>query len=628
MSLADLEKELYGQKSRRSRQTLQKNERISEKKAPPENPWEAPSSGANTETSVALGIFAKWGKVATIGLVGILVVALGFAGFYLYQFFTTRDVALSIQIPTEVPVGVPFLASLAFENTSQRSLASPTISLVLPEGIVYVADNTKRIVSFDLDPIAPGQTVKKDFEIAIVGKALETYRIDGRVSYTYEASTVSSRFEKRVTAAVLGRDPAISLDLNTPQSVLNGQGFEVHLSYQNATDKSLSNARISFTVPEEFTLNNSDPALDNMGLEINSLVADAENIVIFSGEVFGEENSFFEIEARGEIKIGDAYYPINTKTASIKISPSPLGLSFSFDREREYLLPGERPTYNITFSNNSDINLSDVVIKAQLAGDMIDFSSIESNGYFDDASRTVTWTAANIPELKELKAKESGKTSLRFSLRSYYPIQALSDKNFVVRVEGTISSPTVPYNVVAQQTTGVAAIEHKVAGRLDIAQRIYFQNPSFDIVNQGSLPPRVGVPVQYTVYWQLASWGTDFRDVSLQAFLGPGVRWTGKVKTNTSVAPQYNERTQEVLWNVGSLQGGAGVVTASPELIFQIEYTPPSTQVGNRFPLLIKTTIQAIDDFTGKTTTTIFNEAESNDLADTFLPGGYDKVQQ
>lgn len=628
MSLDDLEKELYGQKSPRSPRASQKNERVEQKEAPPQNPWKTPPSHANGSGAIALGMFAKWGKVATIGLIAVLLIALGFAGFYLYQFFTTRDVALSIQVPTEMPIGVPFTASLAFENTSQRSLASPTISLVLPEGAVYVADNTKRIVSFDLDLVAPGQTIKKDFEIAIVGKALETYRIDGRASYTYEASTASSRFEKRVTAAVLGRDPALSLDLNTPQSVLNGQGFEVSLSYRNVIEKPILDARISFVVPEEFTLSNSEPVLDNMGLEINSLVADAENIVIFSGEVFGEENSFFEIEARGEVKIGDTYYPINTKTASIKISPSPLGLSFSFDREREYLLPGERPTYNVTFTNNSDINLSDVVIKAQLIGEMIDFSSVESGGYFDDASHTVVWTAANIPELKELKAKESGKTSLRFSLRSYYPIQALSDKNFVVQLEGTISSPTVPYNVVAQQTTGVAAIEHKIAGRLDIAQRVYFQEPSFDIVNQGSLPPHVGVPVQYTVHWQLASWGTDFRDVSLQAFLGPGVRWTGKVKTNISVAPQYNERTQEVLWNVGSLQGGAGVVSASPELIFQVEYTPPSTQVGNRFLLLTKTTMQAVDEFTEKQTTTIFNEVESNDLADTFLPGGYDKVQQ
>lgn len=629
MSLEDLEKELYGQKKPNKRASEKKDGSLNTKEVSqkPKNPWKAPEEKPGVASN-AIGVFTKWGKVITIGLVGVLLVALGFAGFYLYQFFTTKDVALSVQVPNEIPVGAPFVASLAFENTSQRSLTSPTISLVIPDGVIYIPDDTKRIVSFDLDQIAPGEVIKKDFDLAIIGKPLETYRIDGRASYTYEASTASSRFEKRVSTAVLGRDPVLAMDLSAPESVLNGEGFEVHLAYQNVIDTPLKDVRISFEVPEGFVLSNSDPVLNDMALDMNSLAPQSENTIIFSGSMFGEEDSFFEIKSQGEVKIGEQYYPINTKTASVKITPSPLSLSLGFDRSREYLLPGDRLIYNISFANNSDINLSDVVIVAHLEGAMINFSSIESNGYFDDTSKTVTWTAANVPQLKELKAKESGNVSLKLSLLPYYPAQSLSDKDFVVRVDGTITSPTVPYNVIAQKTTGMASVEHKIAGRLDASQKVYFQEPSFDIQNQGALPPRVGESVEYTVHWKLASWATDFSNVSVQAFLGPGVTWTGKVKTNTSSAPAYNARTQEVTWNVGSMQAGSGVVSTGPELIFQVQYIPSSAQIGKQFLILTKTNTKGTDDFTGKETTIIFNETASNDLADTFLPGGYDKVQQ
>jgi len=61
--------------------------------------------------------------------------------------------------------------------------------------------------------------------------------------------------------------------------------------------------------------------------------------------------------------------------------------------------------------------------------------------------------------------------------------------------------------------------------------------------------------------------------------------------------PSYDERTQEVVWNIDKILATKGIISSPVEAIFQVEATPNVTQTGTNMPLLGQTTIRASDDF-------------------------------
>jgi len=174
----------------------------------------------------------------------------------------------------------------------------------------------------------------------------------------------------------------------------------------------------------------------------------------------------------------------------------------------------------------------------------------------------------------------------------------LGDKNFSLKAEAEISSPTVPYYLSAAQTTGLANLETKVAGATKIETKAYFWDASSGIANHGLWPPKVNQPTQYTVHWLITNYSTDIHNVEVRAFLESGVTWTGKVKGNTDSLPTYNDRTQEVIWTISKIPATKGVISSPLEVVFQIEATPDVTQAGNYQPLIKETSITALDDFT------------------------------
>lgn len=636
MSLEDLEKQLYGQKAPSSKKEEVKS---SSKKETSqdfsdvflENPWEIKEVEKSEPSPLVsqnnLGRVIRWGRWLFWILIGVAVVLFGIAGFYLYQYFSVKETGLEIKAPSEALVGTSFTVAVVFENSSSKTLISPKLSLVLPEGIIYLEDESKRIIEKDLKEIAPSQIVKEEFEVALIGKPFQTYRFDSSLSYAYPSSALSNRFSKKASFLVLAREPVLSLDLTGPEKVLDGQEFEVSLRYQNQDSKPLSGI-IEFQIPKEFSLQGSEPQLEKNQLILENLSPSQERAALISGFLSGEEYSYFPFGVVAKVKIKDKYYPIEEKQLSISLLPSPLSLKIELEGQNKdkIVFPGQNLNFRVSFNNGADINFSDVILEVELKGKMFNFSSLKTKGYFDDTQKKITWTATDLPLLKEIKARSGGSVSFSIGLLSSYPVESLADKNFTLQLKGKISSPTVPYNVVAPKTTGTAQAEYKVGGQIFLSQSAYFLEPSPDIVNQGSLPPKVGVPIQYTIHWDLETWATDFKDIKISSFLGTGVKWTGKVKTNISTVPVYNPRTQEITWEIPLIEANKGVVEKSPQAVFQVEFVPSSLNLDNRFIIVSKTNLSATDAFTEKVSEISLKSLDSRELSDSDLPPKYDRV--
>lgn len=530
-----------------------------------------------------------------------LIVAIGIFYFFWRQTSEVRDLTINLDAPREqILLGVPFRLGVNISNDSNSILQDVKLSINLPQGMVFVGSSPEKNTDYkNLGNLGMGSLTKEAFNLMAISGEKTIKKI--RVVVNYLPLAFGSRFEKSAEVDLIIGGPAISLDLVMPTKVFSGEDFEIKVSAKNISSVDFSDLVLKMEYPPTFSFRDSTlkPDFSNNTWDLGGLLRGSATDFTISGNVIGPDNSFFDFKAVINTDVLGISYPINSRLVSLFISPSPLSIDISLNENPDYIaFPGDDLNYVLTYTNNTDIGLKDVVISAQLIGEMFDFGSLTTNASFRSSDQTLIWNAANTPVLALLAPGESEVVEFRLRVKSDYPIKRLSDKNFVLKVNAQIESPTVPYYVTAEKTIGVAKLETKVAGRISVDTRAFFRDAPAKILNKGPFPPRVGQPTNYTIHWLITNYSTDVSNVEVRAFLGGNVEFTGIVKSNISSLPVYNERTQEMVWQIDKIPATKGVIDKPIEAIFQVEATPSITQIDQYMILIQPTSIKATDMFT------------------------------
>ncbi len=603
MSIDELEKKLYQQSAKKQvvLEKENKTQKTSPLSVPVEKEWDEEKLEENSEKRFSIiSKFSQYGRILFWILLVVIIVAGGIAGFYFYKYYSSRDINLLMEAPKEALIGVPFDLTVNFDNNSGNILLDSKLSINLPDNSTLTGDDfSKRIITKDLGDLGVGTSLKEKFSVIIIGEEQAVKSFNASLSYSLK-STLGTRFEKIKNIEVSVREPGIKLDLTTPQKVLNSEEFEMEVHYRNVAETDFSNLELEMVYPPNFTFKKSSvaPSVGNRIWQLGSLAKGSEGSFTINGSVVGQEMSFFEIKSILKASFLGQKYSIGEKSATLNIASSPLSLAIKVNEQTDYLAsPGDFLKYIISYRNNTDVGLSDVIVKAQLIGEMFDFSTLGTQAFFSSLDNTLVWNTANSPGLRVLEAGAVGNLEFQIKLKSNYPTKRLSDKNFVLKIRAEINSPTVPYYVASERTVGLANFETKVVGGITVDARAFFREPSWGISNKGNWPPKVNKPTNFTIHWVITNYATDVREVEVRAFLQSGVRWTGEVESNIGTKPEYNERTQEIIWKIDRISANKGVIGKSTEAVFQIEATPDITQANNYMPLMSQTSIKAFDEF-------------------------------
>lgn len=535
------------------------------------------------------------------GAIGILVIG-GIAFFTLGSGGTSQGLQITFSTPVRVLIGTPFEVKITVKNNSRNILRKAKLSLELPKEIAFVSDGVdRRIEARELGDLGVQGSTEGTFTIVAAAGENSIKEIKAVVSYL--PTEGDSRFERNAVTNIEVGGSSIAMDLSMPQKVFGGEEFEVKLSYQNVSEGDVEDVRLRFEFPPTFQYKSAslEPAAGGASTwELGDLRQRSEGSIIIRGSLSGPEKTLYEFKGHLEKRLGGRTYAISEKSGQIEILESPLALSITANGSPYSLARrGANISYAIKYTNNTEVGLRDVIIKARIIGEMVDLQEIRSKGVFRSIDNTIIWTAANEPGLDVLLPNSTGEVSLSVGLRDTYPIERLSDKHFVVRLEAEIESPTVPPFVNAERTVGVAQLTTKVVGDFAFDQKAYFRDAASGILNKGPFPPKADNPTQFTVHWQVKNYSNDLRDLEVRAFLGGNVRFTGEVKSTNGILPSYNNRTQEIVWSVPDVPATKGILDAPLETIFQVELTPSTNQI-NTSPILVRSTeALAVDAFTG-----------------------------
>ncbi|GEM_PF-5195989 len=596
MSLEDVERMLYSKSKKQRKTSSQREEKDDDTKD--SSPWAQAEpikrpflkAGSSQTTTIE-----HVGKKALFILIAILCIGLGFAGYYLFQYFSGYDISVTLSVPREVEVGDPFLATLLIDNKSDRDLFDAQAFFTLPGGIISIEHPNKKVVTFPKEDFLKGSLIKKEIELVAQGEPYSTIELGGGISYQYGESVFSNAFERRETTSIALKDSVIGLDVTLPESVIEGEEFEIHAEYYNRGNEQIPNIEVEYVLPRSFTLQGSDPVLTSGTQFITTLNGSQEEAAVASGFLSEVGGTDVEIGIRVWRRMGAARVLVAQKNQFVTIAQSPLQVFIEAEPDETVALsPGARIRYSAIVSNTSREDVYDVVLQAVLQSDVFNLGAYDGEGYVDDAQRTITWRGSDVSWLRHLSPGSSQTLAFDLILQNTFEEQYT---NKTADVEVVVTSPTVPFGVIGRQIEGRDTIQHSIGGALALKANTYALSPHTDIQNSGPIPPQVGKETTYVVVLEPHTQGTAFQGVSVQADLSAGVVWTGKVVVEgTQRAPSYNPQTKRITWSSERLSIGE-----TPRIMFQIALTPSQSMAGGAVDLIKNIEIRGIDSFTQQT---------------------------
>ncbi len=542
-------------------------------------------------------------KKLLIGGAIVAIIAVGISAYFVVRPTNGEGLTVEIGLPDQLQAGVPTELAVQISNNSGSSVTDAQVTVELPDEIVFIGSPSQATFqNKKVGTIENGTMHKESFMVMATGQENTLGQVTSTISYVPGA--LSSRFEKSATKSVVLAPGGFTVSVSAPTKVLSSQQFTTTLTYSNNTNLDYEDVKLIMDYPDGFTLQNassSATAQTANGFELGTIKSGSTGTVILTGFLVGQDNSTYPMSGTISALIGEVRYDVAHTSANVTLAQSPLSIRTELEGGNSQIIaPGSALHYRLTYTNNTQVGMRDVIVTAKTIGEMFDLKTLKTNGSLRPSDNSIVWNAARVPDLSSLAAGATGVVTFEIATKAAYPITKLSSKNFTVTVKSQIESPTVPPGVSTDKTVGLSQLTSKMRGALGFVSAGYYRDAASGIVNGGSLPAGVGRTTQFTIHWTFKNTSTDVASTTLKASLGPNVRYAGVYKSTTGVAPVYNERTQEFTWGVASISATQGILSKPVELIFQVELAPAADQIGDYPQLVGPVTGSYTDLYTGE----------------------------
>lgn len=421
-------------------------------------------------------------------------------------------------------------------------------------------------------------------------------------SLKYKPENVGSYFQSDSQLGVTIQSPSMRLAIDAPIEVATGGVVEYRLDYTNMSDVTFERLRVKLEYPSGFFLQDASPKSsegDSIWY-IGSLAPGAKGSIWLKGTVEGAKDEAKVLRAHIGMLQGDGELLSYSDNESLtKIVTSPLSIKQTVNGlDTLNVSPGSILKYDVRFKNDSSVGMRDAIINLELNGVALDYANLQlQGGSFDDKRKVITWKASDVRELANLAPGQGGSVRFTIPVLGKLPITTEADKNFVITSIAKIDSPDVPTRSGVNKIIGSNTVRMKLNSSVGL--QVVSAQQDASIPNTGVEPPVVGQETTYTIHWILSNSLNDVDQVSVSAFLPTGVRYTGKMLPEGENIT-FNERTNQIVWNVGSISNGTGIVKPLKEVMFQVGVTPQINQLGQQIALLDETSLVAHDTFTNE----------------------------
>ncbi len=573
-------------------------------------------------------------KYGAIALGAIVIIVGGVVAYLKYQqsSFDQSRVSFSINGLSQIKSGKLTTYEIDYSNNNRATLKNAVLTISYPEDVQQednpnFKEETPTSGSFSLGNIPGHSSGKATLNVRAYNPNGNLMYLKAQLSYT--PSTFNSQFSIQNQLGITITSTPIDLEVLAPTNVSGGDSINYLITYRNTGQENFSGVRIEANYPNGFSFANSDPVPDesNNVWYIGDLAPGQDGKISVSGKMQGQKDQKETINVSAGTTENGKFLAYSETNVDTKITVPPLEISQTVNGQTSlYANAGDTLNYAVNYANNGNTALRNAIVTVNLSSPALDYTTLKTQkgGSFDPSSNAITWKASDYPNLGDLEPGMSGTIKFSIGIKSTLPVSGTSDKNFMIASIASINTPDIQTSVDSNKTVSGNEIDVKLNSKLLFAASGFFTDQL--ISNSGPIPPQVGQPTTYTIHWIAGSVSNDVTGATVTATLPTNVSMTGSIKPSDANLT-YNDRTNQVTWNIGNLSAGTGVISPAKEVDFQVKLIPQPNQVGETADLVGPMAFSAVDSFTGQNLTAASDKLTTY-LANDPTVGANSRVQQ
>ncbi len=558
----------------------------------------------------------------------IVVAGVGvYFGFFGHSSFSEASVDFKIGGPSEISSGALVTYRITYANNNRIALHNTKLIVIYPLDSIPVKDGNISNVNnenIELGNLAAGQSGEKSITVYIIGDRGNIKTAKGTLSYTPQG--LQSTFQKQVLVSTTITSLDVPLSIVAPPLIIDGQGLDYIIDYRNQSQQDFTDLRLKIKYPQGYQVTSAVPGptsgQDTWDLPI--LKQGSGSRITIQGNIRGPEKeskiAYLILQKKITTPTGDIYVDFEKTEADSVIASSFLSMSLSVNDSTNYTAHlGDNLKYQITFSNNSKVDITGLNLTAVLDGQMFDQSSVTSSAFFDSRTNTITWDPSTLTELILLHPGQSAKASFTVKIKNNFTSSGSASS--LIKVKVHLETPNVPQELA----TDKLAIDNQLVTRISSAptfdQKVLINDGMFG--SNGPIPPKVNSKTYFDIRWTLINPVNDISQAKVTATLAPGITWENQTKsTSTQPVPIFNPKTNSIIWDLSTLPGGTGLSFPKYETNFRISITPSVNQV-NQNPFLLKNIkFEGTDAFTGEKISRTIRDTNTYNIDDSTERGG------
>jgi hypothetical protein len=565
----------------------------------------------NLETETDLNKSSGWSKRKKIfvfgGIVLGLILSLSGGIFYvkyIQSSFKQENVVIDFEGSDEIRSGEILAKKIIVHNNNRIALKQARLKVFYPEELLpipssFIENGPSSSFYIDIGDLNGFESREYEIQFKVYsGFSVDVYL---QTELVYQPENFSSNFNKNDNHLIKIEGSAVGFSLISAKEAASGELLKFIGILNNNTEEDFNNLILELDYPGSFQLDKLalDKVLDSENkFKITKLAKGERREIEILGSFINEINAIESLKARVGLMEGGEFSEIVFAEEVVKIIPSRIEVRQEIiagvDLEKMTTKTGNSLNYEINFKNNSSSPLSDLILKEEITGDLIDLDSINSrNGYYDRNQGEIIWKASDVPALKSLNPGEGGKVSFSFKLKEDFIPEI--KRNQIIVTEAKISSPNINTQILSNQEIGSGEKTVKVETNLDILVSGKYENSVFN--NTGPVPVKVGEETTFTVKVELKNDFNKINNPKINIKLPSGINWKSSYQRSSGEV-SFNERTNELVWSLRELGDFVGYEKSLEDLVFQVGVVPESNISSSNIILIKDVNFSGSDNFT------------------------------
>jgi len=561
-------------------------------------------------------------KIILILSIFFFIGAFSFAFYVLYydtNVSSPENIEMVVNGLVSVSADEDINLGIVIENKNLINLESAELIIVFPSGATgaLTGQEKKSRIIKSLGTITAESLVNEKIIAEFVGEENETKTVLVTLEYRFEGSNATLVKETEHTIKIISSP--VSVNLNIPDEVVSNQEIELVVSIESDTNNITEDLLLNLSYPYGFTFSKADPEpqYDNIWV-LPDLEPRGKQVIKILGTITGEPDSSGVFSA--DLGIQDRQNSKNIETIfsraeeSVIIKQSFIGLQVLINRQavKDYIAinQNEKVYVAILWKNNLNTRITDAKISVNLDHDIIDKQSIvilDNSGFYRSVDNMLVWNQQTNKELVLIEPGETGVVSFTFNLLPVVFKNVLF-KNVEISIPAMAEGRRLSNVNISEKIKNPVVSKMRLISGVDLVTKaLYYDGP---FTNSGPMPPASDKKTTYTIVWQIINPTNKITNMVARATLPTYISWLNSALPATENIT-YNELGGEIVWNVGEIEAGVGILSKSRAVAFQVEIIPSLTQIGTSPILVNGVTLTAADSFTN---TTVFSAENSQNI--------------